>query len=151
MAATTFSGRSVLAVRHRRRRRRRARGGAGDDDLYGDAQELYDFAQGGNDRLHSGAGDDEIWGDGELFDDATGGADKFHFNGNFGDDSIYDFRQEDGDQLVFKGLTQGEISISVVTVVDTNDSTLITTLGDDSVTLVGFTGSLTVGTDLVFV
>ena len=81
--------------------------------LYGDAEYLEDFAQGGNDRLHSGGGDDEIWGDGELFDDAAGGADKFHFNGSFGDDSIYDFRQEDGDQLVFKGLTQDDISISI--------------------------------------
>ena len=52
---------------------------------------------------------------------------------------------------MFKGLSQSDISISIVSVVDASDSTLITTLGDESVTLVGFTGPLTIGTDLVFV
>ena len=126
------------------------RGGAGSDTIRGDARFLSDFAQGGDDRLHSGGGDDEIWGDGGLFDDAEGGADKFHFNGNFGDDRVLDFRQEDGDQLVFKGLTQSEVQITIVTVNDPDDSTLITTLGDESVTLVGFTGGLTVGSDILF-
>ena len=47
---------------------------------------------------------------------------------------------------MFKGLTQDEVQITV----DGSD-TVLTTLGDESVTLVGFTGSLTVGTDIVFV
>ena len=131
------------------------RGGAGADDLYGDARSLNDFARGGDDALHSGGGDDEIWGDGLLRDQAQGGRDRFHFNGNFGDDRVLDFRQEDGDQLVFKGLNQEEISISIVSALDPDDnpvdSTLITTLGDESVTLLGFTAGLTAGIDILFV
>jgi Ca2+-binding RTX toxin-like protein len=126
------------------------RGGADDDDLYGDARSLNEFTVGGDDRLNGGAGDDEIWGDGDLNDDAIGGKDRFIFSGNFGDDEIFDFRPEDGDRIVLQGLTQSEVQISIVTVTAPNDSTLITTLGDQSVTLVGFTGSLTVGADIVF-
>ena len=126
------------------------RGGAGDDIVYGDARSLASFAQGGNDRIHGGSGDDELWGDGELRDDAVGGKDRFFFTGNFGDDEIRDFRQGDGDQIVLQGLTPLDVQISIVTVVSTNDSTLITTLGDDSITLVGFTGGLALGTDIVF-
>jgi Ca2+-binding RTX toxin-like protein len=126
------------------------RGGSGEDTVYGDAEFLYDFSVGGDDKLYGNAGDDELWGDGELEDDAVGGTDKFCFSGNFGDDEIFDFREEDGDQLILQGLTQSEIQISIITVDDPDDSTLITTLGDDSITLVGFTGGLTVGTDIVF-
>ena len=127
------------------------RGGAGNDELYGDGRALEDFAKGGNDRLVGGAGDDLMWGDGELIGaDATGGRDRFVFSGNFGDDSILDFRTEDGDQLILQGLTQSEVQLSIVTVNAANDSTLITTLGEQSITLVGFTGSLTPGVDIVF-
>ena len=126
------------------------RGGAGNDTIYGDADILFEFSAGGDDRLHGDAGDDELWGDGELRDDAVGGKDRFFFTGNFGDDEIRDFRQGDGDQIVLQGLTQLDVQISIVTVTATNDSTLITTLGDDSITLVGFTGSLSIGTDIVF-
>jgi hypothetical protein len=122
------------------------RGGAGGDLLFGDAPELADFAQGGADRINGGGGDDLLWGDGELFDDAVGGRDRFVFDGAFGDDLVFDFRQEDADQLQFYGLTQSEVTITQ----DSGD-TVLTTLGDDSVTLVGFLGTLTVGTDLVFI
>ena len=125
-------------------------GGGGDDLLYGDGTQLSGFATGGNDKLTGGSGDDQLWGDGELLDDASGGKDKFVFSGNFGDDQILDFRTEDGDQIVLQGLTQLDVQISIVTVTDPNDSTLITTLGDDSITLVGFTGSLTPGVDIIF-
>ena len=128
----------------------RLRGGAGDDTLYGDAATLADLSDGGNDRIYGEAGNDEIWGDGELLDDATGGMDKFFFSGSFGDDQILDFRAEDGDQIILQGLTQLDVQLSIVTVVNPNDSTLITTLGDDSITLVGFTGGLTPGVDIVF-
>ena len=81
---------------------------------------------------------------------AVGGKDRFVFAGSFGDDSIRDFRTEDGDQIVLQGLTQSEVQLTIVTVTDPNDSTLITTLGDQSITLVGFTGPLTPGVDIVF-
>ena len=126
------------------------RGGAGDDRVVGDGESLGEFAQGGDDRLLGGAGDDELWGDGELRDSAVGGKDRFVFAGSFGDDSIRDFRTEDGDQIVLQGLTQSEVQLTIVTVTDPNDSTLITTLGDQSITLVGFTGPLTPGVDIVF-
>ena len=80
-----------------------------------------------------------------LYDLAVGGKDKFSFDGNFGDDTIWDFRQEDGDQIIFKGLTQSEVGIT-----QDAGNTVLTTLGDQTVTLVGFTGSLTVGTDILF-
>jgi Ca2+-binding RTX toxin-like protein len=126
------------------------RGGAGNDVLFGDGEFLAEFAQGGNDRLTGGAGDDDLLGDGILEGFAQGGRDKFVFSGNFGDDEVFDFRQEDGDQLILKGLTWSEVQISIVTLTDPNDSTLITTLGGDSITLVGYTDGLTAGTDIVF-
>jgi Ca2+-binding RTX toxin-like protein len=126
------------------------RGGSGDDTLYGDASGLYVLSVGGNDKLYGDAGDDELWGDGELNDDATGGADKFYFSGNFGDDEIFDFRPDEGDQIILTGLTQSEVQISIISVDDPDDSTLITTLGDDSITLVGYTDGLTIGTDIIF-
>jgi Ca2+-binding RTX toxin-like protein len=127
------------------------RGGAGDDILFGDSgDQLSEFTRGGNDRLEGGVGDDELWGDGELEESGQGGKDKFVFSGNFGDDLILDFRQEDGDVIVLQGLTQSEVQISRVAFNDPNDSTLITTVGDDSITLVGFTGSLVTGTDIIF-
>ena len=126
------------------------RGGSGDDTLYGDGSYLDDFAKGGDDRLFGQGGDDSLWGDGELLGGASGGKDRFFFSGSFGDDSILDFRQADGDQIILQGLTQSEVQLSIVTVNAANDSLLLTTLGDDSITLVGFTGSLTPGVDIVF-
>ena len=126
------------------------RGDAGNDLIFGDGRSLDEFAQGGNDRLLGGAGDDQLSGDGELEGLAQGGKDRFVFSGNFGDDQILDFRTADGDQLIFRGLTQSEVTQSIVTVTDPNDSLLLTTLGGESVTLVGYTGPLTPGVDIVF-
>ena len=126
------------------------RGGSGDDTIVGDGDELADFSKGGNDRLIGGAGDDELWGDGALLDDAAGGKDRFVFAGSFGDDAVFDFRTADGDVLVFQGVTQSEVTQTIITAINPNDSLQLTTLGGDSVTLVGFTGGLTPGVDIVF-
>ena len=128
------------------------RGGAGDAFLLGEGRgALIGFVTCGNDRLEGGTGDDNLWGDAfRVGEDVTGGKDRFIFAGSFGDDRVNDFRQDDGDLLLLKGLTQLDVQISIVTVNDPNDSTLITTLGGDSITLVGFTGTLAVGTDIVF-
>ena len=126
------------------------RGGNGADLIYGDGERISEFAHGGNDRLLGGAGDDQLWGDGELLESAQGGKDRFVFAGSFGDDSILDFRTTDGDQIIFQGLTRSEVTQTIVTVTDPNDSLQITTLGGESVTLVGFTGPLNPGVDIVF-
>lgn len=120
------------------------RGGAGDDAIYGDGAQLDDGAVGGNDQIYSGAGDDEIWGDGEFLGRVAGGRDRLYFDGGFGDDQVLDFRQGE-DKLVFGGLRPSELQITV----DGADMVL-TTLGDDSVTLVGFTGALRNGVDILF-
>ena len=56
---------------------------------------MSDSAQGGNDRLISGINaTDQMWGDAQvLFDSATGGNDTFVFAGAFGEDFVNDFRQ----------------------------------------------------------
>jgi serralysin len=121
------------------------RGGAGNDLIYGDAEALLDFAVGGADRVNGGGGDDVLWGDGELLDDATGGRDRFFFSGAFGDDQVLDFRQGE-DVLAFQGLEQTDVTITLE-----GGDTVLTTLGDDSVTLVGFADPLAVGVDAIFV
>ena len=119
-------------------------GGGGDDTLFGDGETLLGFARGGHDELRGGAGDDVLWGDGSLFDAAVGGRDRFWFQGDFGDDAVRDFRRGE-DRLVFSGYRPGELQITVV-----GSDTVITTLGDDSVTLVDFTGTLRNGADILF-
>ena len=120
-------------------------GGAGNDNLFGDSgQALSGHAVGGNDKLYGGAGDDQLWGDGSVLDDAIGGKDRFFFSGSFGDDTVNDFRRGE-DQLVFTGYQPDELQITVV-----GSDTVLTTLGDDSVTLKGFIGALTYGTDILF-
>jgi Ca2+-binding RTX toxin-like protein len=121
------------------------RGGAGKDQLFGDSRNaLTGNAVGGKDKLYGGAGDDQLWGDGSVLDDAIGGKDRFFFEGSFGDDTVNDFRQGE-DKLVFAGYQPDKLQITVV-----GSDTVLTTLGDDSVTLKGFTGALTFGTDILF-
>jgi Ca2+-binding RTX toxin-like protein len=120
------------------------RGGAGDDSLIGDAFALGGSAKGGDDHLYGGAGNDILWGDGILEDDATGGNDCFYFGGSFGDDVVMDFRQGE-DKLVFRGYDPADLQIEVV-----GPDTVLTTLGDDSVRLDGFTGTLVLGVDVIF-
>lgn len=120
------------------------RGGAGADKLYGDAEQLRNWAIGGNDKIYAGTGNDEIWGDGQLFDDAVGGQDQFYFSDAFGDDRILDFRLGE-DTIHLSGVSSTEVQITA-----TGGNTTLTTFSDHSITLVGFTGVLTYGTDVIF-
>ena len=121
------------------------RGGAGSDLIFGDADELFDFAAGGDDRIFGGGGDDELWGDGELLDDATGGADRFFFAGGFGDDTIFDFRQGE-DTIVFQGFEPSDFQITI----EGGTDTLLTSLSDNSLRLADFTDPLVFGVDVIF-
>ena len=121
------------------------RGGGGDDVIYGDAVDLMGEAVGGDDWIDGGSGDDQIWGDGVLADEAQGGVDRFRFTGSFGDDTINDFTASK-DTLVFAGYEESDV---VITVVGTD--TVLSALGDNSVTLKDYTGSLAFGSDLVFI
>jgi Ca2+-binding RTX toxin-like protein len=74
-------------------------------------------AQGGDDRLSGGAGDDLLFGDArEMEDNAQGGNDTFVFDDAFGNDTVADFRQGE-DELEFNvpGVTAIEdLQIAVV-------------------------------------
>jgi Ca2+-binding RTX toxin-like protein len=121
------------------------RGGAGNDTLYGDAEVLQDSSRGGNDNLFSGGGNDQLWGDGVLLDSAVGGADRFHFDSNFGEDTINDFDAA-ADDIVFRGYTQTEATISIA-----GADSVFTTFDGDTVTVLGFTGPYSIGDNLFFV
>ena len=86
------------------------RGGYGSDEIYGDGRELSGSAVGGADQIYGAGGDDELWGDGILLEDASGGADRFHFSGNFGQDIIHDFRIGE-DVLRIAGVPAGDVVI----------------------------------------
>ena len=120
------------------------RGGAANDTLYGDAPLLQGSSRGGNDNLFSGGGNDQLWGDGTLQDSAVGGADRFHFDSNFGEDTINDFDAA-ADDIVFRGYTQSEVTISIA-----GANSVFTTFGGDTVTVLGFTGPYIVGDNLLF-
>ena len=67
-----------------------------------------------------------------------------HFAVGFGDDQILDYR--DGqDQIMFKDYLRIDLDVDVV-----GGNTVISTVGGDSVTVLGFTGNLAFGTDIVF-
>ena len=121
------------------------RGGAANDTLYGDAPLLQASSKGGNDNLFSGGGNDQLWGDGTLQDSAVGGADRFHFDSNFGEDTINDFDAA-ADDIVFRGYIQTEVTISIA-----GADFVFTTFNGDTVTVLGFTGPYSIGDNLFFV
>jgi hypothetical protein len=114
------------------------------NSLFGDAPFMFDSARGGNDRLISGANaTDDMFGDALLLlDSATGGNDTFVFGGAFGQDFVYDFRQgEDKIEFQVTGVADfGDLDIEF-----NGSDTVISTAASatDTVTLVGFTGTLT--------
>jgi Ca2+-binding RTX toxin-like protein len=118
------------------------RGRAGNDELFGDAPKLHASSRGGADDLYGGTGDDRLWGDGALTGSAVGGEDRFHFGGSFGDDRILDFRHGE-DTIDFTDLFQADLKIAVV-----GPNTVISSIAGDSVTILGYTGSL--AGDIVF-
>jgi Ca2+-binding RTX toxin-like protein len=120
------------------------RGRAGNDELFGDAADLLGRSRGGNDDLYSGTGDDRLWGDGRLGPDARGGNDVFHFAGSFGNDTILDY-QDGKDRLMFEGYLRIDLDIEVV-----GPNTVIRAIGGDTVEILGFAGTLSFGTDIVF-
>lgn len=75
-------------------------GGAGNDIIYGGNNDDEVNGDGGNDTLYGGAGDDVITG-GKGDDQLAGGAgaDTFVFGDADGDDSIWGFNGDEGDQL----------------------------------------------------
>ena len=120
------------------------RGRAGNDELIGDAQQRTGTSRGGNDHLYGGTGDDRLYGDFASGGSGPGGADVFHFAGSFGADKILDY--EDGrDQIMFKDYIRIDLDVDVV-----GGNTVISAIGGDSVTVLGFTGKLAFGTDIVF-
>jgi Ca2+-binding RTX toxin-like protein len=55
---------------------------------------MSDYARGGNDRLVSGTGNDDIWGDAQMMlGFAQGGNDTFVFDFDNGHDKVEDFGQ----------------------------------------------------------
>jgi hypothetical protein len=110
--------------------------------LVGDGN-MSGFAQGGNDRLISGINaTDQMWGDAQLLlDSATGGNDTFVFVDAFGQDFVNDFRQgEDIIEFQVAGVADfDDLDIEF----NGSDTVISTTVSDDTVTLVGFGGTLT--------
>jgi Ca2+-binding RTX toxin-like protein len=70
-------------------------GGGGDDQLFGDAEQLHAGAVCGDDRLLGGMGDDQLWGDADPtrsdLADVIRGADRFVLRNDSGRDTIGDF------------------------------------------------------------
>jgi hypothetical protein len=124
--------------------------------LVGDASAMSGSSRGGNDTLiggdNNGSGSvtnisginatDQMWGDAEsLADSATGGHDTFVFADAFGNDFVNDFHQHE-DTLEFHVAGVADFSDLVVTF--DGQHTVISTPASatDTVTLVGFTGTL---------
>jgi hypothetical protein len=109
--------------------------------LFGDASSMSGSAQGGDDRLISGIkATDPMWGDAPGSD--TGGNDTFMFVDAFGQDFVNDFRQGK-DTLEFQ--VAGVSGFDDLVITPSGSDTLISTTASatDTVTLVGFTGTLT--------
>jgi ELWxxDGT repeat protein len=123
--------------------------GLGDADiLLGDASTLSGHARGGDDRLSGGEGNDILSGDAVfMFDNEKGGHDTFVFDDAFGNDTVRDFRQgEDTLEFNVSGLNNTQ-NLEIASV---GFDTVITAGTSGTVTLLGFTGSLT-DMDFIFV
>src|SRR5262249_50087717 len=125
-------------------------GGGVVNTLVGDAEQMSGTAHGGNDPLISGLNTPhQRWGGAQsLLESATGGQDTFVFVGAFGSDFVNDFRQGE-DEIEFQVAGVADFDDLVITQIgsDTVISTNLSTT--DSVTLVGFTGTLT-ASDFLF-
>jgi Ca2+-binding RTX toxin-like protein len=121
--------------------------GAPTNYVFGDAFEMDGNARGGNDTLISGTGTDYMWGDAESINGVSAsptaptgtvatGADTFVFAPGNGNDSIYDFRQSDGDRIDVSAYKFQSLTEMMITFDGTN--TKIGFDANDSVTLVGF-------------
>jgi hypothetical protein len=76
-------------------------GNAGDDHLIGGAGDDHLLGGSGNDRLEGGLGNDVLTGDaGNDFLTGGDGSDTFHFDPNWGNDTITDFQHGNGTQDV---------------------------------------------------
>ena len=118
-------------------------GGEGDDLLVGDAENMSATARGGNDLL---------WGD--AHGAGAGGADTFLFAGAIGQDIVFDFRPDEGDQIELRGYGFADVDdLSIVgagggTVIDIGAS-LGQTADVDTIRLAGLTEQLT-NADFIF-
>lgn len=74
--------------------------------LYGDAYFMEAGSTGGKDTLVSGSGEDHMWGDAEI-NAGTGGADRFIFRTNCGNDTVYDYNYYEGDKIDLSGFNTG--------------------------------------------
>lgn len=122
-------------------------GDGGNDLLIGDALVLSGHSQGGEDVLSGDGGDDLLLGDALiLFGHAQSSHDHFVFYGSFGNDTVGDFRQNE-DQLEFH--VSGVSGIEDLQIAQADSCTIITVGASGTITLVGFTGTLTTQ-DLLF-
>jgi hypothetical protein len=113
--------------------------------LIGDASEMSGSAQGGDDRVISGINaTDLMWGDAQLLlDSATGGKDTFVFvDAAFGQDFVNDFHQGE-DTLEFQVAGVSDFDDLVIVLIDSDTVISTTASATDTVTLVGFSGTLT--------
>ena len=110
-----------------------------------------DNARGGNDTLISGTGTDHMWGDAEIINGLvasptadTGtvktGADTFAFAPGNGNDDIGDFRQSDHDRIDVSAY--GFHNLAQMMITFTGTDTTIAFDANNSVTLLGFAGTL---------
>jgi Ca2+-binding RTX toxin-like protein len=111
-------------------------GGAGNDALSGGAGNDVLVGGDGNDLVNGGAGDDILTG--------GAGADIFVFQASFGHDQVFDFDAEpaggqDRIDLTALGVTFDDFDAAVVITADGADT--LVTIGDDSFTLFGVTGT----------
>jgi serralysin len=83
-----------------------------------------------------------MWGDGPMTFTAKGGDDTFVFAGAFGNDFVNDFRQHE-DTLEFR--VAGVADLRDLVIAFDGQNTVISTPASatDTVTLVGFSGTLT--------